>query len=71
VGEETAANTKRITRLQIPVGMMEKIFVPLAPSLSPPGGERVATGRVRGLIFLQKQDGTFTGWSSKEYYPYG
>jgi hypothetical protein len=51
--------------------MMEKIFVPLAPSLSPPGGERVATGRVRGLIFLQKQDGTFTGWSSKEYYPYG
>ena len=71
MGEEPAANYKRKTKLKVPVGMKKRIFVPFAPSLSPPGGERVATGRARGLIFLQKQDGTFTGWSSKEYYPYG
>jgi hypothetical protein len=41
--------------------MMKEIVVPLAPSLSPPGGERVATGRVRGLIFLQK-----TGWDFQQ-----
>ena len=28
-----------------------KMNAPLAPSLSPPGGERVATGRVRGFLF--------------------
>ena len=29
----------------------DKMNAPLAPSLSPPGGERVATGRVRGFLF--------------------
>jgi hypothetical protein len=58
VGEETAANNKSRARLKVSGRIMNRIVVPLAPSLSPPGGARVATGRVRGVDLSSK-----TGWN--------
>ena len=48
-------NFQKASPMNSPNANAKMLFMPLTPSLSPPGGERVSAGRVRGFFFTQSK----------------